>query len=127
MCRVRHGRAAWPAVLRPGDEDMMAELESFVAGLPRTRATPLMQAGRARLQAEQAHSRGDTQAAVGHEDEAITLLRSVGARPLLAKALLERSRRREDAAACGEARAICEELGAKRWLAKIDEGSGVVA
>jgi hypothetical protein len=86
-----------------------------------------MRAGRARIAAEQAHRRGDSKAADDFEREAITLLRSIGARPLLARALLERTRRRTDDAALAEARAIYSELGADRWLARIDEASGLAA
>ena len=93
----------------------------------RPRATPLLRAGRARLAAEQAHRRGDAAEADDREQEAIALLRSVGARPLLARALLERARRRDAPAALAEARAIYAELGASRWLARVEEPSGAVA
>jgi hypothetical protein len=105
----------------------MTRLEQFFAELPRARATPQMRAGRARVAAEQAHRRGDGTAADDFEREAIALLRSIGARPLLARALLERTRRRTDDAALAEARAIYSELGADRWLARIDEASGLAA
>jgi len=58
---------------------------------------------------------------------AIALLRSLGARPLLAQALSERARRREDAEALAEAREIYTELGAARRLARLDDISGVPA
>jgi class 3 adenylate cyclase/tetratricopeptide (TPR) repeat protein len=115
------------AGLAAGDEAAIADLEAFVAGLPPVRATPLLRAGRARLAAEQAHRRGDAQAADELEREAISLLRSIGARPLLARALLDRARRRDDPAAFDEARAIYSELGATRWLARLEEPTGVVA
>jgi hypothetical protein len=115
------------AALATGDEAAMTGLERFVADLPRARATPQMRAGRARIAAEQAHRRGDGKAADDFEREAIALLRSIGARPLLARALLERTRRRRDDEALAEARAIYAELGAQRWLARVDEASGLAA
>jgi tetratricopeptide (TPR) repeat protein len=115
------------AALMAGDEQAIAELDAFVAGLPPARATPLLRAGRARLQAELAHRTADEAAAERFEQDAISLLRSVGARPLLAQALLERARRHGDAEALDEARAIYEELDAARWLARIDEASGIPA
>ncbi len=90
-----HGLAI-EAVIALGDEAALAELERFVAELPPARAAPLLRAGRARVLAELAHRRGEAQAAIGFEDEAIDLLRTVGARLPLAKALLERARRRPD-------------------------------
>jgi tetratricopeptide (TPR) repeat protein len=110
-----------------GEEAAIIELEAFVAELPPARATPLLRAGRARLQAELAHRASDEDAAERREHEAISLLRSVGARPQLAQALLERSRRHDDAEALAEARAIYEDLGATHWLARIDEPSGIAA
>jgi hypothetical protein len=77
--------------------------------------------------AEQAHLRGDRDTAAAYEREAVELLRSVGARPLLAHALLDSVRRGGDVAALTEAREIYEELGATRWLARIDQATGVVA
>jgi class 3 adenylate cyclase/tetratricopeptide (TPR) repeat protein len=108
-----------------GGEPAMAELAAFVAELPLARATPLLRAGRARLQAELAARSGDQRAARRFEDEAIELLRSVGARPLLAQALLERARRFDDSEALSEARAIYEALGAVRWLERIPGTSEV--
>ena len=78
------------------DEGAIAQLVEFVDSLPPAEATPLLRAGRARLVAEQAHGRGDDDAAQRAEDEALALLRTVGARPLLARALLERAGRRDD-------------------------------
>jgi hypothetical protein len=110
-----------------GDERAMAELVAVVDALPPALATPLLRAGRARLAAEQAHRDGDSESAARHEEEAIGILRAVGARPLLARALLERVRRRQDPQALAEARSIYGELAATRWLAAIDEASGVAA
>jgi class 3 adenylate cyclase len=115
------------AAIALGDERAIMELETFVDAMQRARATPLLRAGRARLRAERLHRGGDEEATKRHEDEAIGLLRSVGARPQLARALLERSRRRDDPEALAEARAIYTELGATRWLARIDESSEVPA
>jgi tetratricopeptide (TPR) repeat protein len=115
------------AAIERGDEAAMAWLAAFVDGLPPARATPLVRASRARLAAEEAHRRGDLDEADGHDRRAVDLLRSSNARPLLARALLERGRRREDPAALAEARAIYSELGATRWLARIDEHSEVAA
>jgi hypothetical protein len=109
-----------------GEEAAMAELAAFVAELPPARATPLLRAGRARLQAELIARSGDQRAARRFEDEAIELLRSVGARPLLAQVLLERAGRFDDSEALSEARAIYEELGAVRWLERI-QGTSEVA
>jgi hypothetical protein len=113
------------AAIATGDDAAMTRLERFVADLPPARATPQMRAGRARIAAEQAHRRGDAKAADDLEREAITLLRSIGARPLLARTLLERTRRRKDDQALAEARAIYSELGADRWLGHVDEPSGL--
>ncbi|MFL5841973.1 MAG: adenylate/guanylate cyclase domain-containing protein [Thermoleophilaceae bacterium] len=109
------------AALGLGDEDAMADLEEYVASLRPSRATPLLRAGRARIRAEQAHRHGDTDAADGFEREATELLRAIGARPLLARALLERARRRDDDDPLTDARAIYADLGASRWIMRIDE------
>jgi class 3 adenylate cyclase/tetratricopeptide (TPR) repeat protein len=113
------------AAIQLEDGAAIAELESFVAELPPARATPLLRVGRARLLAEQAHRRGDPQTAASYEEEAIALLRSVGARPLLAQTLVERHRRTGDAEALAQARAIYTELGATRWLARLDRSNEV--
>jgi hypothetical protein len=113
------------AAIALGDVAAMREVEAFVAQLPPALATPLLQAGRAELQAELARRGGDEDAAHSHEDEAIGLIRSVGARALLVPKLLERARRRRDHDALAEARLICEELGATRWLELIDSRSEV--
>ena len=96
-----------------------SQTTTLVEELPPARALPLMRAGAARLDAERAHRAGDFTAAAAHEQDAIDLLRGVGARPLLARALLKRARRRDDAGALHEARAIATELGARRWLAEV--------
>ena len=46
---------------------------------------------------------------------------------LLALALLERARRHDDPAALAEARTIYEELGAVRWLGRLEATIGVTA
>jgi hypothetical protein len=115
------------AAIKLGDETAIQDLVAFVDTLPPARATPLLRAGRARLAAELAHRRGDPDAAGRAEQEAIGLLRSVGARPLLAKALLERAHRGGDAQARAEARAIYQDLGARRWLERIDQVPEVAA
>ncbi len=115
------------AALVLGEESSITELEHFAERLPSARATPLMRAGRARLQAELAHRGGNDAGALGFEDEALSLLRSVGARPLLAQALLERARRHDDGEAFSEARAIYTELGASRWLERIGDAREVPA
>jgi class 3 adenylate cyclase/tetratricopeptide (TPR) repeat protein len=115
------------AALATGNDGAMTRLEQFVAELPPTRSTPQMRAGRARIMAEQAHRRGDERAADGFEREAIALLRSIGARPLLARTLVERAGRRDDEDALVEARAIYSELGADSRLARMDEASGLAA
>ena len=109
------------AAMRLPDDVAISELTAIVEALPPARALPLIRAGAARLDAEQAHRAGDFTAAAAHEQSAIDILRGAGARPLLARVLLERARRRDDASALHEARAISTELGATRWLAEIDE------
>jgi tetratricopeptide (TPR) repeat protein len=115
------------AASEAADQGAIAGLIAFVDALPPALAPPLLRAGRARLEAEKAHRTGDDQAAQRAEDEAIALLRSVGARPLLARALLERAGRRDDPEALEEARRIYSELGAIRWLAALDERRGLTA
>lgn len=109
------------------DERAIDELERFVASLEPVSLKPVLRAGEARLAAEQAYRRGDRDAADRFEQEALDLLRSVGAKPYIARTLMERARRRDDAQALAEARAICEELGATRWLAQLAEASEVTA
>jgi hypothetical protein len=115
------------AAIALGDETALIELEAFVAGLPPARATPLLRSGRARVRAELAHRAGDETALERSEDEALALLREVGARPTLARALIEKARRGQDAGALAEARSIYEDLGAARWLERIEQLSEVAA
>ena len=115
------------AVLARDDLDVLVELEEYVARLPPVRATVLLRAGRARLAAERAYRRGDAAGAAEFESEAIVHLRSIGARPLLARARVERSRRHDDRGALAEARSIYAELGATRWLGRVDAASGLTA
>ncbi len=113
------------AAMSLGDEAAMAELKAYVEDLPPVRATPLLRAGRGRLAAQLAHRAGDSKVALAAEAEAVELLRSVGARPLLAQTLLERTRRHDAPHDLEEAREICLELGAKCWLEAIEELGGV--
>jgi hypothetical protein len=113
------------AAILLGDEEAIAHLIELVAALPPAGAKPLLRAGRARLEAEQAHRRGDHATAERAEEQAVALLRSVGGRPQLARTLLERARRRPDPEALAEARAIYADLGATRWLERIDEQAEV--
>jgi hypothetical protein len=115
------------AAIGLGDEHAIGDLIELVAALPPAGAKPLLRAGRARLEAERAHRRGDEDGAVRSEDEAVRLLRSLGARPHLALTLLERARRRPDQEAVAQARELSTELGATRWLERIDERSELVA
>jgi hypothetical protein len=108
------------AAIALGDERTLDELAAYVGALPPARAAPLLRAGCARVLAELAHRHGEAEAAERHEEEAIRLLRAVSARPMLARALLERARRRDADEALVEARTILAELGAARWLARID-------
>ena len=115
------------AAIAQGDGATLSELMALVDGMPPVRVTPLLRAGRARLRAELAHRDGDHEAVERFEDEAIELLRSLGARPLLALTLIERARRHDDPAALAEARTIYEELGAVRWLGRLEATIGVTA
>jgi class 3 adenylate cyclase/tetratricopeptide (TPR) repeat protein len=115
------------AAIALGDEDEMTALQAFVDGLPPVLAKPVLRAGRARVAAELAFRRGDRGSAETLGRQAVELLRSVGARPLLAHALLDQARRHEGKTALAEARAIYTELGAERWLARIDELTGLAA
>ncbi len=113
-------------LLSAGDlADMDAMVSASEAKSP-ARRTPIVRSGCARLRAEAAHIRGEEDEALGAEHEAEELLRSIGARTLLALALLDRVRRRDDPAARQEAHAILTELGAVRWLAQLDEAAGQV-
>jgi hypothetical protein len=109
------------------EEATLSELAAVVDGLPPARAWPLLRAGQARLRAELAHRGADREGAERFEEEAIALLRSLGARPLLARALLERARRHDDTNALSEAREIFEQLGAVRWLGRLETTVGVTA
>jgi class 3 adenylate cyclase/tetratricopeptide (TPR) repeat protein len=109
------------------DGDAMSRLISFVDSLAPAIATPLLRACRLRALAELAHRAGDETAAAAAEDDAATILRGIGARPMLATALVEKARRRDDPAVIEEARAIYAELGATRWLARTADDSGVAA
>jgi class 3 adenylate cyclase/tetratricopeptide (TPR) repeat protein len=110
------------------DEDAaMDELISFVADLPPGRSSPLLRAGADRLAAQREHSRGNDEAALTYETSAVQLLREASARPLLAQALLESARRREDAGALAEARGIYRDVRATRWLERAEERWGAAA
>jgi tetratricopeptide (TPR) repeat protein len=115
------------AAIALDDETTLSDLTALVDDLPPARAWPSLRAGRARLLAELAHRRGDHEGAQRFEDEALALLRSLGARPQLARTLLERARRHDDPAALAEARALYEELGAVRWLGRLEATIGVTA
>jgi class 3 adenylate cyclase/predicted ATPase len=115
------------AALVLADEQEIEALAGWVDGLPPARAAPLLRAARARLRAEQAHRRGEPEAAQRLEQHAIDLIESVGARPMLAQALLDRARRRDDPAALSVVRKIYAELGASRWLAVVADGDHVAA
>ena len=118
---------ATDAALMTADEQTMATLIAQIEALPPVRATPVRLAQRARLLAEQAHRRGDSRAAESCEHEARELLRTIGARPLLAGALLDQVRRRGEPEALAETRAIYRELGAARWLELLEAQAGVLA
>ncbi len=115
------------AGIADGDDQLMEERRIYLNALKPARTTPLRRAGAARLAAALAHRRGDEEDALQAEVEAETLLRKVGARPQLARALLERARRRDDRGALSEARAIYEHLGASRWLEQVDKEFEAVA
>jgi class 3 adenylate cyclase/tetratricopeptide (TPR) repeat protein len=115
------------ATLTSGAKTAIDELLASLDALRPVDATPVRRAQRARLLAEQAHFRGDEESTAAREREAIELLRSVSARPLLADALLDSVRRRRDAGALAEARAIYEELGATRSLERIEARAEVAA
>jgi tetratricopeptide (TPR) repeat protein len=111
----------WSEVTLAGDDDAAIDrVAAWVEAQPPARRMPLFGASRARLRAEEAHRRGNADEAMAFEREAEETLRGVGARPLLASALLDRARRRGDEAALGEAREILQELGATRWLARVE-------
>jgi hypothetical protein len=115
------------AAIALDDPDAIEQLAAYADALPPVRATPLLRAGRARLHAARAHQTGDSAAAERHHAEAIALYRQVGARPLLAQALLEHLYRTGDAAALAEAREIYTELGATARLAQLPHPSTVAS
>jgi class 3 adenylate cyclase/predicted ATPase len=118
---------ATEAAMALDDEQVLVELEAGVAALPQALTSPLLLAVRARLAAELADRRGDDRSAGEAQTRALELLRSNGARPLLAQALSEHARRSGDGGALAEARAICSELGATRWLEQIGQASEIPA
>ena len=111
------------AIALPGTEPL-EELAGFAAALPPARATPLMRAGRARVAAELADRRGDVAASAQAGEEAIAELRAAGTGPLLACALAEHGHRHGRADSLAEARTIYAELGAVRWLERLDRPLG---
>ncbi|HWF25835.1 MAG TPA: hypothetical protein VG275_10330 [Solirubrobacteraceae bacterium] len=112
------------AIAEPSAIDQLA---AHVDALPPVRATPLLRAGRARLRAARAQLAGDSAAAERHGGEAVDLYQQVGARPLLAQALIEHYDRTGDLAALTEAREIYIQLGATARLAQLEDPSGVAA
>jgi tetratricopeptide (TPR) repeat protein len=118
---------ATDAALTTGDEAAQRDLLASLNRLSPVAATPVRLAQRARLLGEQAYLSGDRDGAAALEREAVELLRSVGARELLARALLDSHRRAGDAGAMAEARAIYKELGAAQWLDRLGAVSEVVA
>jgi tetratricopeptide (TPR) repeat protein len=115
------------AVRALDDEKLLSELEAMAASLPMVQRTPVIRAGHARLEAQLALRRGDERSSQERQLEAIRLLRSVGVRPLLARALVELGSMIGDAEALAEARAIFADLGATRWLERLDQPSEVAA
>jgi tetratricopeptide (TPR) repeat protein len=109
------------------DDDGLTELDQYVTGLRPAEATPLLRAGQARVRAELAHRRGDDTAARDHEQEALTILRKLAARPFIADTLVERARRSDETEPLSEARAIYADLRATRRLAQIDDRTGLAA
>jgi class 3 adenylate cyclase/tetratricopeptide (TPR) repeat protein len=118
---------ATTAALRGASEAAISQLLDSLEGLEPVDITPVRLAQRARLFAEQAHLRGDRETMAAQERKAVELLRSAGARPLLADALLDSVRREGDKEALAEARRIYEELGAAAWLARLERGVRVRA
>ena len=104
------------AAMAIGDESVLAALEAHVDALAPNARSPIFRAAQARIIAHRLVGTNRDRSE-GYEREAIALLRDVGARPLLARALLERAGRGEDPDAVAESRALCSELGASRWLA----------
>ena len=115
------------AAIADGDEQVLARREADLDALKPARTTKLLRASAARLRAELAYLNGDEPGARRAQTDAETLLRESGARPRLARALLERARRREDPDGVAEARAIYLELDASEWLDRIDHEFQAVA
>jgi class 3 adenylate cyclase/tetratricopeptide (TPR) repeat protein len=109
------------AALGTGEVAIMTELIAWAGEVEPVRRGPLVLAGRARLRAELHHLDGAPDAAARDEQEALDVLRAIGAAPSLARALLDRWRRHGDREALAEAGAICAELRASRWLAGLPE------
>ena len=114
------------AALFRTDEQAIVKLVTALDAMEPLYLTPVRRAQRARLAAELAHRQGDFASARTYEAEATRLLRSVGAKPLLAAALVDQVRRRGDAEALTEARAILESLGATRSLERLNTELGAV-
>jgi hypothetical protein len=110
-----------------GTESTIMDVLASFDRLTKVMITPVRRAQRARLLAELAHRRGDADGARAAEGDAVELLRSVGAPSLLAGALLDAVRRRGDADALAEVREIYAELGATRWLERLDVQVGAPA
>jgi class 3 adenylate cyclase/tetratricopeptide (TPR) repeat protein len=115
------------AAFAAADDQAMARLLAALDNLAPVRLGPVKLALRSRLLAEQAHLGSDSGTAETHEREAIEVLRSVGAQPALAEALLDAVRRRSDPDALAEVRDIYCELGAVRWLERIEKPTEVSA
>jgi class 3 adenylate cyclase/tetratricopeptide (TPR) repeat protein len=110
--------------LESGDRAQQDELMRLLGELAPAHVTPVRLALLARLRAEHAGSAEDARQL---ELEALEQLRAVGARAYQVGALLDIHRRHGDEAALAEARTICSELGATRWLERIDARSSVTA
>jgi uncharacterized protein HemY len=115
------------AALQLGDRTREDKLLTLLTNLAPVHVTPVRLALRCRLWAEQAHHQGDQEAGQTHEREALEHLRAVDARPQLVGALLDVHRRHGEVGAVVEARALCHQLGAARWLERIDARSSVTA
>jgi class 3 adenylate cyclase/tetratricopeptide (TPR) repeat protein len=122
------GHAYWvcvEAALAAGEA--MDELAAWVEALPPARAGVVMQAGRARLRAELAHCSGRAAEVERCEREAVRVLSAAGMRPLMFGPLLDQVRRRRDPIARAQARELAEQLGAPRWLARLEAVERVAA
>ncbi len=118
---------ATSAAIGADDQDRAGRLLKILDTLSPVQVTPVRLALHSRLLADRSHRDGDGAAAREHERDAVDRLRAVGAKPLLAGALVEIADRHEDPEARAEARSICVELGATRWLERIDAHSSVPA